>query len=234
MSAFDDNEDEDGFFAKNKLWISLAAIAALGGGGWHWFTNKEKKPEAPKQERIVMVSLPPPPPPPPPKPKPTPPPVQEPPKEQKIEDKKVMDDAPKAEAPKPEPAKAPDEPPPSMGSNIKGDGPDSFGLSGSGNGGFVGLGGNGNGKRGGSGYGAYGLRLKSRVVESLKKDKRTRSASFDLINVKVWLDDSGRVTRADPISGDREIALALVGLQGDPPPNGIPMPITVKFSGRRP
>ena len=142
-----------------------------------------------------------------------------------------MDDAPQAEAAKPEPVKAPDEPPPSLGSNIKGSGADGFGLSGSGNGGRVGFGGNGHG--GGKGFGAYAAQVQGRVAETLQRDARTRAAAFDL-TVKLWLDGNGQVVRVEP-SASGGPAAGLIGLRlAERPPEGMPMPIALRLRARRP
>jgi periplasmic protein TonB len=234
---YPDDDDEPSFFQANKTWIVLVAVVALGAGGYFGFLHKGEKKAAPAPERITMVQLPPPPPPKP-KPVPTPPPAEKPPEPQKVETKERMEDAPKTDAPpKPEPAKAPDDPPPSMGSNIKGDGNDGFGLSGSGNGGFVGLGGTGRGG-GGSAYSRYGAQIQSRLAEALRQDRRTRTATFNG-KIRLWLDTSGRVTRAEAASrGDSGTELAASVMVGqrvfDQLPSGMPMPVTVHPSASRP
>lgn len=228
MSDPDDDQDERGFFQTHKVWIILGLLLAAGAGGYYLMTHRST-PVAPRQERIVMLTLPPPSP----KPIPTPPPVQPQPPDQKIVEKKTMTDDQPKDAPKPEPPKAPDEPPPSMGSNIKGDNPDGFGLNGSGNGGRVGLGGNGHG--GGSAFGRYASQVQGRISEELRQNKQTRSAAFDL-RVKLWIDSSGVISRAEPVSGEgAAAAAALRGVRlAERPPEGMPMPLLAHLAARRP
>jgi hypothetical protein len=192
-------------------------------------TGCDQKP-APKQEKLMMVSLPPPPV----KPPPTPPPQQQPPEPKIADQKQTIDPDPKPAAAKPEPVKAPDEPPPSMGSNIKGNGSDGFGLSGSGNGGFVGRGGKGNGSS--DRYAAQRAQLQGAIATSLRQDKRTRAASFN-IQLRLWIDTSGKITRAEPVAGDdsASAAAALVGQRVfEGLPEGFPIPVLTRVAGRRP
>src|SRR5947209_4136872 len=161
----------------------------------------DNKPK-PKQEQMVTVSLPPPPPP---KPRPTPPPVEQPP-EQKVQEKQTIDPDPKPQMAKPEPPK-PDEPPPGLGSTIKGD-PDGFGLSGSGNDGRVGFGGHGR-DGGGNQAGYYAGQVQAWIGEALRQDKRTRAANMST-KVKLWIDDSGRITRVEPGGGGNAAPLESV------------------------
>ena len=156
MNDYDEDEDERGFFARHKFWVILAVLP-LAGAGVYWKMNHVEKPTVAKEERILTVAVPTPIPV---RPKPTPPPQPE---QPKLAQKPKMDDVPKPDA-KPEPPKAAPQPQQSMGSNIKGTGNDGFGLSGSGNGGFVGLG--GNGSTGGNGYGRYASQVKSRITEA--------------------------------------------------------------------
>lgn len=227
MSANPFDDDEPGFFARNKTWMILLLLGGSGAGYWYFNQGEEKRPV--REEKIVMIS-PLPPPPPPPKPKPTPPPVETP---KVVENKPRMDDS-RPDDPRPEPPK-PADPPQSMGSNIKGAGDDGFGLSGSGNGGFVGIGGNGTGRTG-NGYGRYASQVKSRIVEVLRQDKRTRSATFD-VKLKIWIDSTGTVTRAEPAAGSdsANAAAVLVGVRlAEAPPSGMPMPLTASLLARRP
>jgi protein TonB len=205
----------------NKYIIFLAlACLALGA-----CDNKPK----PKQEQMLMVSLPPPPPPP--KPKPTPPPVEQPP-EQKVQEKQTIDPDPKPQMAKPEPPK-PDEPPAGLGSNIKGD-PDGFGLSGSSNDGIIG--GTGRGKGGGNPAGYYAGQVQGWIAEALRQDKRTRAANLSA-RVKLWIDESGKITRVEPGSGGNVATLesVLVGMRLPVrPPEGKTMTVTYNIAARQP
>ncbi len=188
--------------------IAVAKLASSGGG-------------SSKRESITYVSLPPPPPPP--IMTPPPPPQQE---EQKMEQPMIKEDQPKDEPPK-------DEPP--LGTGIKGDGPDNFGLgSGTGNGR---IGGGGDGSK----WGWYASQVQSRIQQALQQNRKTRSASMT-VNVRVWPDATGRISRAQLAGSTGDIALdaalrdeVLTGLQlQEPPPAGMPAPITLRVAARRP
>lgn len=165
-------------------------------------------------------------------PPPPPPPLQE----QKLEEEKPEEILPEEAPPD---APSPDEPP-QLGTNIKGDGPpDGFGLGSKGNGG-----GNGAGRIGGSArarWTAYARQARSRIVEALRANRKTRQASLD-IRIQVWPDDSGRISRARLVSstGDPSLDAALRGevLTGlrlhAPPPPEMPRPVTFKLTARRP
>lgn len=141
------------------------------------------------------------------------------------------------EAP-PEPEAAAPEP---IGTGITGDGPpDGFGLSnrggGSGLGGIGGIGG-----RGGSKYGNYAVKVQSAVSDAMKRNAKTRSAVLS-IDVKIWADSLGRVTRTQlgRSTGDAELDRALrdevLGSLrlSEPPPAGMPMPINMRLTARQP
>lgn len=188
------------------------------------------KPSTHKPQNLVTIQLPKPPPPP--TPPPTPPPPTPPPKPEE----KMVEQEPVKEEPKPveKPPEAP-----ALGSAIKGDGNDGFGLSGSGDGRIGGLGGNGNGNR--SKWGWYAGQVQQSVVAALKAHKLTRSASLSL-TVRVWADSTGRIVKAS-LAGSSGTAATdaaikneiLTGLQlAQAPPEGMPMPIVMRISARRP
>ncbi|MFZ3375722.1 MAG: hypothetical protein WA183_09230, partial [Chthoniobacterales bacterium] len=110
--------------------IAVAKLASSGGG-------------SSRRDSITMVSLPPPPP-----PMMTPPPPPPPQEEQRMEQPMIKEEQPKEAPPK-------DEPP--LGTGIKGDGPDSFGLSDKPGNGRIG-GNNGNGSK----WGWYASQVQSR------------------------------------------------------------------------
>ena len=138
----------------------------------------------------------------------------------------------KEEAPKEAPPK--DEPP--LGTGIKGDGSgDSFGL-GSGNGtGRIGGGGEG------SKWGWYANQVQSRIQQALQQNRKTRTANMS-IKVRVWPDQTGRISRAQLAgsTGDPSLDSALRdevlnGLQlNHPPPADMPSPITLRLTAHRP
>ncbi len=188
----------------------IAKIASSGG------TSSRRDP-------ITMVNLPPPPPPPPPL-QSTPPPPQE---EQRMEQPMIKEDQPKSEPPKEEPP---------LGTGIKGEGPDSYGLGDKAGNGRIG------GDRGnGSKWGWYASQVQSRIQEAMQRNRKTRSASLT-VNVRVWPDGAGRIARAQLAGSTGDPALdgairdeVLTGLQlQEPPPPGMPSPITLRLMARRP
>jgi TonB family protein len=189
--------------------IVVAKLASSGGG-------------SSRRDPITMVSLPPPPPPPQ-QMTPPPPPPQD---EQKMEQPMIKEEQPKEAPPK-------DEPP--LGTGIKGDGPDSFGLSDKAGNGRIGPGGNG------SKWGWYASQVQTKIEEALRRNRKTRSASLS-VNVRVWPDATGRINRAQIAGSTGDPALdsalrdeVLTGLQlQEPPPAGMPAPITLRVTARRP
>ena len=137
----------------------------------------------------------------------------------------------KEEAPKEAPPK--DEPP--LGTGIKGDGTgDNYGLgSGSGTGRI--------GGRDGSRWGWYASQVQSRIQQALQQNRKTRTASMT-VNVRVWPDATGRIARAQLAGSTGDASLdstlrdeVLTGLQmAEPPPAGMPAPITLRVTARRP
>lgn len=138
---------------------------------------------------------------------------------------------------KPEPQDAPS---PAMGTNVAGNGaPDGFGLGGN-KGGFLGGGANG-GKSGGSRFGWYAAMVIKSVTDALGRHPKTRNSSFN-IKVRIWSDLGGRVTKAklaettgDPVVDEAIKNEILSGFQlAEPPPEGMPMPIVMRLTARRP
>ena len=126
---------------------------------------------------------------------------------------------------------------PGIGTNVTGTGEDIFGLSKNGKG-VVGGGGSG---KSGSRFGWYANQVIKSISSALSQNPRTRNASFN-IKAKIWADVGGRVTRArlmEP-TGDAELDEAikngvLTGHQlQEPPPEGMPMPIVMRLTARRP
>ena len=79
------------------------------------------------------------------------------------------------------------------------------------------------------------------LSEALSRNPRTQNASFN-IEAKIWSDAGGRVTRAKLVASTGDAALdeaiknqILIGFQlREPPPEGMPMPIVMRLSARRP
>ena len=175
---------------------------------------------------MIKPILPPPPAPPPPPPTPQLQPKQE-----------MMEQAPVDEQEaKPEPQAAPA---PVIGTNVQGNGgPDAFGLGGNKTGGF--LAGSG-GKSGGSRFGWYAAQVQQTLTEALHRNPLTRDADF-VVKLRIWADATGRIERSKIAgsTGDPKIDQALTSeiLSGrqlaEPPPSGMPMPIVLRFTDRRP
>ena len=137
---------------------------------------------------------------------------------------------------KPEPAEAPSA---AIGTNITGNGPaDGFGL-GSNKGGF--MGGSNSGRVNRSQFGWYANQVIKSFSDALSRNPRTQNATFN-IKAKIWSDAGGRVTRAKLVesTGDTTLDAALkneilTGFQlKEPPPDGMPMPIVMRLTARRP
>ncbi len=234
-----DDQDDPGFFRRYRVAIIVGAVLVLCAGAYFAFGGKSETKKKPKSNVVSIMPALPPPPPPPPTPAPTPPPQEAPPPDNPKQPEFQAEDQP--ESPKEAPqAETPDEAPAPLGTNLQGNGPDGFGLTGRGGGGMIGGTGKG-GKGGGSKYGWYAGQVQARIVDALQKHRRTRSAALSL-KVRIWADASGRVTRAtlEGSSGDAAVDQALVseiltGLQlQEPPPEDMPMPIVMRITAKRP
>ena len=209
-----------GFFARYRVPMVIGAVVIVGAV---FVIKLASSGGSGRRDSITLVSVAPPPPPPVMTP-PPPPPQQE---EQKMEEPMIKEEAPKEAPPK-------DEPP--LGTGIKGDGTgDSYGLgSGSGTGR---IGGGGDGSK----WGWYASQVQSRIQQALQQNRKTRTASMTL-NVRVWPDASGRISRAQLAGSTGDASLdstlrdeVLTGLQlPEPPPAGMPAPITLRVTARRP
>lgn len=216
-------EDTRPFCQRNRLPIILTAIGVVIVGLITWKVSTGGSSSGKRQQQIVTITLPPPPPP----PAPTPPPVEQP----KIVEQQqtfIPEDKPIDEPP-------PDEPP--IGTNVQGDGSsDSFGL-----GNNPGSGRLGGDRSNGSRFGSYAGQVQARIEEALRANSKTRDANMS-VKVRIWPDSSGRVTRAQLAgsSGDPAVDAAiqnevLNGLQlREPPPPGMPTPILLRLTARRP
>ncbi len=215
---------------KSRLVIGiLLAVVLLGGVGSFLLSGGKSTRPAAKRAEPISITLPPPPPPPLP---PPPPPKNEPPpdKEEMVE---------QAPVDKVEPPEAPPEAPSdeALGTNVQGNGPDMGLTRGGGNGG----GGPriGGGRHGGK-WDSYAVAVQSTISDALRRNSGTRSATFSM-NVRVWADPSGRITRAQLVgsSGNPAVDQAiknqvLTGLQlTEPPPAGMPMPINLRLAARK-
>ena len=230
--AFED-ASRTGWFQRHPV-ITWGGVLAIGGTVAFFWNDlvPKKKAAAPRRENVVIVNVPPPPPPPPPPPiAPPPPPPQE---------EKMIEQAPVENETKPE--EAPDEPPAvDIGTNISGDGPpDAFGLSGRSRAGSGTGTGSGNAQQR-SRWGWYASQVQTRIQSAIRNNRVTRAANLRA-DVKIWADSTGRVVRASIASSTGNAALdaalrdqVLTGLQlSEPPPEGMPMPIVLRVTARRP
>ncbi|MEO8350649.1 MAG: TonB C-terminal domain-containing protein [Chthoniobacteraceae bacterium] len=230
MSDFFDEEDEPNFFQRHRALSAVLGVLVLGGIiiGAKKLGHQEEGPR--RSQNVTMVNLPPPPPPPPPKIEPPPPPQT--PQEQKMIEQAPIDEP--EDKPQDDPPPAPD-----LSTGLQGDGPpDGFGLSGRGG---AGSGFGGSGRRGGSKWGWYAGQVQSKIQEAMRNNRRTRNANLR-IEVRIWAEQTGRINRAQlsGSTGDPAIDAALrnevlSGLQlQEPPPKGMPMPIVLRITARRP
>ncbi|MCB1235820.1 MAG: TonB C-terminal domain-containing protein [Verrucomicrobiae bacterium] len=240
MSGFLEDEDDETFFERHGAKVVALAVLLLAAAGTTWWVTRGPSEKKKKPAAVSMVNIMPPMPPPPPPPPPTPPKDEPEPEPVEQEEAFVPETAP--DMAEPEPEAAPDPAPEALGTNIQGDGPpDGFGLrAGGGNGTLGGKRIGGTGGRKGSKFGWYAARVQNSVAGALRANKRTRTASMS-IEVKIWADDIGRVTRAQLVSstGDsgldrvlRDEVLANVRLS-EPPPDDMPMPINLRITARR-
>lgn len=231
MSDYD-FEDDATFMEKHGGKIAGLVVTLLIGAGALWFMNRPKEKPKPKPSTMVSITpvMPPPPPPPPPKPE-----EPEPEPEMKQEEQAFEPEVAQEEAP-PEPQEAAPEP---IGTGVTGDGPpDGFGLSNRGGGG--GMGGRIGGIGGGSKYGGYAAKVQSAVTNAMRQNSTTRSAVMS-VEVKIWADNLGRVTRAqlgrstgnpDLDRALREEVLGNLRLP-EPPPADMPMPINLRLTASK-
>jgi len=108
-------------------------------------------------------------------------------------------------------------------------------LSGGGLGDGTGL---GEGDGVGSRYAWYYAKLAAQIEDVYRKDKRLSTASTR-VEIRVWADRSGRISRVELVksTGDSEldrVIQSVVGLKlRDPPPSDIPMPMLARITARR-
>ena len=222
-SSWDDQEEEKTAFQKYRLPVIAGIILATGIGFVAKSLSGKSSAPPPKQEVMMVTTV----------AQPTPPPVATPPppppmevkKEEMVAEEKQED--------------APPDPTPQVETALKG----------SGNTGMVLKSGNGSGvfaQRSAANAdamrrSAYAGKVKSRIQQALEGNARTRKAGMT-IEVRVWPDVTGRITRAKLNSSTGDAALdalirdeILTGIQmSEPPPEGMPTPIIMRITARRP
>jgi len=223
-SGWDDLEEEKSAFQKYRLPVIAGIILATGISFVAKSLSGRQAAPPPKQEMMVVTTLPQPTPPPPIATPPPPPPMEEKKQDMVVEEK--VEDAPPDPTPQVETA-----------------------LKGSGNTGMVLKSGNSSGifaQRSAANAeaarrSAYAGKVKSRIQQALESNPRTRKAGMT-IEVRVWPDVTGRITRAklNNTTGDSALDAIirdeiLTGIQmSEPPPEGMPTPIIMRITARRP
>ena len=210
--------------------LAIFAVLVLALGAVIWILATQTSGVKVAREAPDMVALLPPPPPPPPPPKDQPPPPPD----------KIVETEPKpVDQPK---APTPDTPAPLTQNAPAQAGGDSFGLQ-AGSGGGMKIGGTGTGQTagvaGGFNEAAYGRRMGvdiQRAIQGAEKDNRL----VFTVDVAVFVDAAGRVTRASILkgSGDAQLDDALLAVlrgarMSEPPPAGLKFPQRVTIRGRR-
>lgn len=234
--ATEREDEDDGFFARHRVKLIAVAVLALLAGLYFVPKPGPSAPAPRKAERVVSITVPPPPPP---KPLPPPPPKVEPPKE-----KMVKETQPREAKVEPKQQPKSDPPPAALATGIKGDGPGMAGLSGSGSGLGGGTGtGVGTGTGGtGSKFGYYAGQVQKKIATALGANPKTKTAVIDKLEVRIWPDASGRITRASLAKSTGNAAVdeaierqVLNGLQLDePPPAGMKLPIVLRITATPP
>ena len=223
----EDEGEESGRTRLRRFLVAIgggALVLALLVAGVLKLLNSAGDPVRKVQLTVVNI-LPPPPPPP-----PTPPP---PPPEQKVMEEPVkqdrIDEKPKDEKP--------EEPPPGpLALDAKGEGPgDLFGLGGKlGGKGLLGAGGDGGGSR----WGWYASIVQSKIESALRANEKTRTAVMAGTVIRIWADASGRVSRVllEGSTGNKDLDAAfrdqISGITFQPPPKDMPMPIITRVTER--
>ena len=211
--------------AKAGLVIGVLAVITAGIVLVQQLASSKKSAARPEQTIVSIKALPPPPPPP-------PPPPQTVPKQQQEEQTQVSEqDMKPAE-------QAPDDPAPSLGTGLTGNGPpDGFGLGGKDRGH---IGGTGPGGPGGSRFGSYFTQVVQTVTEALGRNPATRNASFD-VRVRIWSDPTGRISKVRMLqsTGEQELdrvirTEALLGCRLPDLPADMRMPLELRLNLRRP
>ena len=222
-SAWDDEEEEKSAFQKYRLPVIAGIILATGIGFVAKSLSGKSSAPPPKQEVMVVHTIAQPTPPPP-MPTPPPPPMEVK-KEEMIVEEKVEE--------------APADPTPQVETALKGSGNTGMVLkSGNGSGAFAARSAaNAEAMR----RSTYAGKVKSRIQQALEGNPRTRKAGMT-IEIRVWPDSTGRITRAKLANstGDKDLDdvianQVLTGIQmSEPPPEGMPTPIIMRITARRP
>lgn len=223
-SGWDDEEEEKSAFQKYRLPVIAGIILATGIGFVAKSLSSGKSGPPPPKEEVMVFKVLPQGTPPPPVPTPPPPPTEEK-KQEMVVEEKIEEATP--------------DPTPQVETALKGPATGGMAIrSGTGSGIFS------NQKTVNADAmrrSAYAGQVKSRIQQALESNPRTRKAGMK-IEVHVWPDATGRISRTKLASSTGDAALddlirdqILTGLQiSQPPPEGMPVPIRMMISARRP
>lgn len=224
--AFDEQYEERGFFQRFGFPIGIGIVALIVAVLVVGEMLKGKKEAPRKMPEVVMVR---------PLPTPPPPPQQKPPEPPKETVEKMLEQTP-VDSSDEKPDEAPAESP-GVTTSITGTGGPDFGLkAGRGGGDLIG-GGASHGPK--SPFGWYAARVTKTIREALARDGAINRTSFQ-VTVRLWLDLSGRVTKAKlarstgDASLDQALSERMTSMQFDEPPRDMPMPIVMRWTARRP
>ncbi|WP_448044317.1 TonB C-terminal domain-containing protein [Bradyrhizobium liaoningense] len=214
---------------------ALTVIAVLLGGVVYLLVGHDDMPPPRQVRELTIVNIVPPPPPPP------PPPPQQMPEQKMVEQPKMAEPEFKEDKPLDKPKDEPvkdaknDQPPGPLSLDAKAVGPgDLFGLGGNPGGNPYG------GRGGGSRWGWYASIVQAQIESALRGNSRTRNAVMQ-VQIRLWADASGRVSRIQLVSstGDAELdaiirndVLGSLTLR-EPPPKDMPMPMIARVTARR-
>ncbi|MEP9360981.1 hypothetical protein [Sphingomonas sp. KR3-1] len=211
--------------------LAGGAVAALALLGW-WASTQRLTMTRQSAEQSVLIPLVPPPPPPP------PPPEQAKPEPQPEEVPPQPVNQPQPTPQQPTPAQ-PQAAAPSAGQAVSIDGPaqaggDGFNIGSGSGGGMRGGGLAGTGGVGGFNRAAYASYLQGELRRAVENAKGLRTAVLSA-RARLWIDASGRITRAEVSDTDKSDAIrdALLGRSVRPPDPSLSMPVQIRVEFRR-
>lgn len=222
-------EPREGSAGLKRFLVPGVLLLALGGVGWFIASQMGQGGSAPKRQTVKIAVLPDTPPPPPP------------PKEEKRPEPKPEENRPQPQEQKV--VEAPAEPQPLKMEGAAGDGPSAFGAGSVSNeyrGGDVGTGGGGTvGDR--LAASSYGNAVKREVDNWLQRQPALRRAGDFSLPLHIWVRPDGSIERTRLVGStgdadtDQAVREALERFPGfrNPPPAGMPQPISLKLSNRR-
>ena len=226
QNLFDEAAEDRSFVKRFGLVLSLAAVGLVVAVIFLGKSLAKANSAPSKMPEVTMVKI-----------LATPPPPPPPPAQPKLVEEKMVEQMP-VDANEAKPEESAPAPSADLGTSITGPGgADGFGLGGNRGTGAL----DGSATRGsGSKWGWYAAQVQVTISDALRKNVRTREASFRL-EVRVWPDITGRIGRAQLVgsSGDAAVDAAirsdvLTGLQlSEPPPFGMPLPIVLRLTARR-